>query len=287
MAIHIYARHDSDPDLQSQGMIQIRYDQAPEYNQKGFGIFWTVNEFKGARRISNLQRIRAWAVDMDTGSKAEMIESFKRGLIPSVVVETKRGFQAYWIAKDPRPEHWKAIVADRLVPFYNGDKNARDLARVLRVPGFLHLKDPSAPFLVRKVWEWPVTYSELQMATYYPSVQDVADAREVHELARSQTPMTGTFWERVWHLNCEMALERLSGHELVNGELYSFRSNSSGTKNIYVDGKATSCWIDREGRIGSLSGGGPTVFQWLTWLGVPASTSIDQIKILFPETRQT
>lgn len=60
-------------------------------------------------------------------------------------------------------------------------------------------------------------------------------------------------------------LEKLSGTSYVNGEVYDFRKNGNGTQQIIVDGKPTSCWIDSENKIGSYSGGGPSVIQWLGW----------------------
>src|SRR3954454_14282930 len=128
-----WALHDSDP--KNHPMVRIHPDQAAEYNARGYGIFQTVNEFQGPRRIQNLTRINAWAVDMDDGTKAEQLARIKRGLVPTMVIETKRGYQVYWAAKGAKPEHWNAIVAARLVPYYGADTRARDLARILRMPG--------------------------------------------------------------------------------------------------------------------------------------------------------
>ena len=41
---------------------------AIEWNRKGWGIFWTVNDFDGPRRIVNLRTFNAWAVDIDDGT---------------------------------------------------------------------------------------------------------------------------------------------------------------------------------------------------------------------------
>ncbi|MCM2323508.1 MAG: RepB family DNA primase [Oligoflexia bacterium] len=280
----MYVLHDADP--KSHPVQRIHPDQASDWNSRGFGIFQTVNEFRGPRRIANLVRINAWAVDMDAGTKPEMMARIHAGLIPTMVVETKRGYQAYWAATDAKPENWNSIVLDRLVPFYGADPNARDLARILRVPGYMHLKDPADPFMVRKVWEYPVRYTEVQMAAFYPSARKPEDeATRAHAEARRQTPVAGSFWDRVWHLDCEEALTRLSGHPYVGGEVYTFRRNASGTKNIIVNDRGTSCWIDRDGRIGSLSNGGPTIFQWLRWFHGDGKRVVAMIEEIFPECR--
>lgn len=276
-----YVIHDSDP--KAHPVRRIHPNQAQDFNAQGFGIFQTVNEFRGPRRIANLTRINAWAVDMDDGSKPQMLARLQAGLVPTMVIETKRGYQAYWAAADGKPEHWNAIVLDRLVPFYGADKNARDLARILRVPGYLHLKNPADPFLVQKLWEYPVKYTEMQMAAYYPCVRLTHEPESAKE--PRTTPAAGSFWDRVWHLNCEEALSRLSGHAFVSGETYAFSPNASGTKNILVDGKSTSCWIDRDGRIGSFSRGGPTIFQWLNWFHKNPARVVEMIQEVFPECK--
>lgn len=277
----LYRMHDAD----NRGCFPILPGEKPEDWQKsGHGIFWTVNRFRDAtRRIENLECIVSWAIDMDVGTKPDMLAKLRGSpLIPSMVIETKRGYQAYWNAKDARPEHWNAIVLERLVPFFAADPNARDIARILRVPGFLHLKDPADPFLVREVHRSPVTYSEAEMVEAFPA----AHQQTVHDEARQQAKFSGSddFWSRVYQLDSESALARLSGHEAVRGETYSFMpAGSRGNRNIFVNGKTSSCWIDKAGHIGSLSKGGPTIAQWLRWFGMSYGDAAKVIKQVFPE----
>ena len=279
----LFAMHDSDP-VRHPGARLIRPKDAPGLNAQGFGIFWTVNDFKGRRTKDRLNRINAWAVDIDVGTKAEMKAKIESApLVPTLVVETRRGYHVYWAAKDARPEHWKAIVWDRLVPYFDADKNAKDICRMLRMPGFLHLKDPTNPFMIKTVWEYRVAYTEIQIASAFSSVvTEDARRREVRAIVRHGTHGS-SFWDKVWNLNCEEALERLSGHPAVKGEVYSFRPNPSGTRNIFVNDKSTSCWIDRDNRIGSLSGGGPHIGRWLHWYGLSWSEVARVVKEVFPE----
>jgi hypothetical protein len=108
-------------------------------------------------------------------------------------------------------------------------------------------------------------------------------APERHKKAKRAAPVTGSFWDRVWNLNCEEALYRLSGTHYVSGETYSFKNNSNGSRNILVNGKGTSCWVDQEGRIGSLDDGGPTIAQWLHWFHKDYRKVAEMIKEVFPE----
>jgi hypothetical protein len=283
--------------------IAITRDEAARWNtpEQGFGIFATVNSFDGPRRKEFLTRINAWAVDMDDGTKEQQSKRLLGApLIPSLIVETKRGYQAYWIAKDGKAEHWNAIVLERLVPYFGADKNARDICRILRVPGFLHLKDPSDPFLIRVAWRHAVSYSERQIAnafTWVPDPRTVKHAedeerrtveREDRERARKHAAETGTaytetFWEAVFNLDCEEGLRRLSGHWAVGGEKYDFRRTGRGNLNIFVNGAGSPCFIDGAKRIGSPSDGGPTLAQWLRWFKHDWKTVVAVLKEIFPQ----
>lgn len=282
----LYLRmHDQDPNTHG-GALPVRLEDAPKWQAQGFGVFGTVNRFRGGiRRITHLERIEAWAIDMDAGTKAEQAAKLSGfALVPSAVVETKRGYQAYWRAKDGRPEHWNAIMVERLVPYFGADKNARDLARILRVPGFLHLKDPADPFLVREVHRWAVSYREAELIAALPPPPETVQ-REQHQAAKPRElgAHGDDLWERVYNLDCLEGLRRLSGHGAVGGEEFTFHRTARGTHNIVVDGKGTSCWVDANGRIGSLSNGGPTLFQWLKWYRNSNAECVRVLKALFPE----
>lgn len=279
----LYRMNDPEP----KGVIRVTVEEAKRWNtpERAFGIFWTVNAFRGERRIENLEAIRAWAIDIDDGTKDEQLARINKSpLIPSLVVETKRGFQVYWRAKDANPAHWNAIVLDRLVPHYGADKNARDLARILRAPNFWHLKDPADPFLVRVVWRCEAAYREADIARKYEPVTHELAQRADHEQHRREHKVYGDdFWDRVWNLDCREGLARLSGHAAVNGEVFTFRRVSNGNWNIVVNKKGTSCWVDRNGRIGSLSKGGPTLFAWLRWYGHSPARCVSVLKEIFPD----
>ena len=284
-------RMDDRPDAPSKAAIRCSLDEARAWNtpERGFGVFQTVNDFgDGPRRKDHLVRIQAWAVDMDEGTKAEMHAKLHASpLVPSLIVETKRGFQAYWCSRDGRAEHWNAIVLERLVPHFGADRNARDLCRILRVPGFLHLKDPADPFLVRKAWQHAVSYTERQMALAWPwrcaTVERVAEVRaEIAAVLQHSGASEDVFWQAVANLDCRDALERLSGSGYVNGERFTFRRVSNGNLNIFCDGRGTSCWVDASGKIGSLDKGGPFVSHWLRWYGNDWPTTICALKEIYP-----
>lgn len=279
-----YRLHDSQP---GSGMIELDPGEASTWNAQGWGVFATVQQFRGARRKENLERIRAWAIDLDGGDKAAQRERIHRcakvSLMPSSIVETKNGYHVYWYALDARPEHYR-LVLDRLVTFFGADKNARDLARVLRVPGYLHQKDPSNPFLVKHVYgpNKAQAYTEQQMLWYFPASEAEVAERKRHKRSQVEHGGGDGFWERVYNLDCIDGLERLSGHGAVGGERFTFKRCANGNQNILVDGKGTSCWVDESGRIGSKSGGGPTLYQWLRFYGTPPGECTRVLKELYP-----
>jgi hypothetical protein len=294
--MQLYRMHDA-PDA-SKAAVPVSREEANAWNtpERGMGIFWTVNTFENAvRRKEHLVRINAWAIDMDEGTKDEMAAKLRRSpLVPTAIVETKRGYQAYWAAKDGQAAHWNALVLERLVPHFGSDKNARDLCRILRAPGFLHLKDPANPFKCRTVWKHEVAYTERQLADAFAWSPNLAEHKRAHEAAkraeqakapRPSSPdagMSESLWEAIYRLNARDTLERLSGHWAVGGESYSFRQNSNGKANLFVGGKGTSCFVDENGHIGSLSGGGPTPAQWLKWYGHDWKRVIEILKEVHP-----
>ena len=288
----MYRMSDRADDIKA--AIPTTREEAKRWNtpELGFGIFATVNSFNGPRRKENLTRINAWAIDMDEGTKEKMHAKLSAFcLTPSLIVETKRGFQAYWCAADGKANHWDLIVLERLVPYFGSDPNARDLCRILRVPGFLHLKDPSDPFKVRAVWKHVVSYTERQIwqfsdIPWVPSKtrhqEHLVEARRSASTASASGP-SDTLWDAIWNLDCEEGLARLSGHWAVSGEKYTFRGTARGNMNVFVDGKSSSCFIDSSKRIGSLDGGGPTLVQWLRWFKHDWKVVIAVLKEMFPQ----
>ncbi len=295
-----YRMFDPDPN----GVFPIERHEAKEWNAKSWGVFMTLNTFDGPRRKENLIQINAWAVDMDVGTKPQQrARLLSSPLVPSMIVETKRGYQAYWIARDAKAEHWNAVVLERLVPYFGADKNARDLCRILRVPGFDHLKDPSDPFRVRVAWKHDVAYTERQIAQAFAWVPDKASQRAAHDDARRAAEVeireqskanaiaaglapTESLWDAIYALDCEEGLRRLSGHAIVNGEQYTFRRTGRGNLNIFVDGKSSPCFIDENKRIGSPSGGGPTLSAWCRWFGHSWRAVLDALFDIYPQLKQ-
>ena len=231
--------------------VRIELSQAEEYNKQKYGIFWTVNGFKGRRIKECLTNCQAWAIDMDEGTKQKQHKRIMRApLIPSLIVESKRGYQVYWYAENATAENYKNITEKRLVPYFGADMRAKDICRILRMPNFYHWKDKDDPFLVKVVYEQSIKYDEDFMLKMFP--------------VEKERKFTHSFDNSGFNEN-EEALMKLSGAVELNGEEFSLKENSNRTKQICVNGERTSSWIDKEGYIGSYERGGKTIANWIMW----------------------
>lgn len=133
------------------------------YQKRGYGIFFVVQS--GGQRKDSINKINAHFVDIDlhkSSSEDEieklkidtLIELQKFPLDPSIIVETKNGFHIYWLLnpKINDIETYTYIQKHLIGHFRYADKATIDLSRVMRIPGYLHLKDPNNPFLIKCIW---------------------------------------------------------------------------------------------------------------------------------------
>ena len=277
-----YRLYDPDPTL---GCYALGGPvEADKWAAEKWGIFWTVNQFDGPRKKENLKKILAWTVDIDLGSKNEQRELIKRYVTPSAIIETKRGYQLYFDAIDGTAENYDDIQS-RLVLAYNGDAKARDICRILRVPTYLHWKDPNDPFAIKLVHSTSKQFTEAKMKHFFPSFVPEVVSDKIKTQMREEMKFTNDqgLFDRIYAMDCEYALIKLSGTPAVAFETYAFRPASRGHKNIIVNGKGTSCFIDGAKRIGSMDKGGPTIWQWLYWYQKDHSAVYRTIKEVFPE----
>lgn len=157
----------------------------------GYGIFFTVNGFTGGKRTSEtLTNINGFFCDIDYPDKvnktAESIRLYKQdilmemvadGLVPTYIVETKNGFHVYWMLPEPiflntlNEEQQNRLrilyrdIEEAILKRFDGDPGAKDVARVLRVPGTIHQKNPQDPFEVKLTHSVPdnvYKFSEVQ-----------------------------------------------------------------------------------------------------------------------------
>lgn len=232
-----------------------------ELNNRGAGIFFTPNQFKGRRKKEECLGVNAWICESDDLTKEEQWQRLLRcPLPPSVIVETAKSYHCYWLAKDGTTGNYGRIVRG-LVQYFAGDSGCTDVSRVLRIPGFYHNK--KEPFMVKVLSEnWNMKYSEQEMMETYPY-----EERRAVPIIHKPIVEGLDFWQAAGRLDNKTLLTRLSGSILVNGEQITFRSRSSGGEYIDINGKGADCWLDPQGMIGSGKGACPTYIQWLEYYG--------------------
>jgi putative DNA primase/helicase len=116
-------------------------------NRQGLGVFVTINETDGrGRKTENVIRVRAVFVDLD-GSPLEPAQECE--LPPHIIVESSPGrFHAYWLV-DGLPLDEFSTIQKCIASLLHGDPHVHDLPRVMRLPGFFHLK--GEPFRTRLI----------------------------------------------------------------------------------------------------------------------------------------
>jgi primase-like protein/D5-like protein/DNA primase RepB-like protein len=153
---------DDDADRKSpalariiHGTLQERSSQLAELNERGAGVFVTINrtDLKGRKR-ENVIAVRAAFVDFD-GAPIDPIVSDTELPQPHILNETSFGrWHAYWLTNDLALDQFTS-VQKALIDRFKSDPSVHDLPRVMRLPGFIHHKlkagIASPPFMSRIV----------------------------------------------------------------------------------------------------------------------------------------
>jgi hypothetical protein len=158
------------------GTLAEHWDELVKLNERGAGIYVTVNETDGkGRKKTNIVRVRAPFVDLD-GSPIEPVNSAE--VKPHIVVESSSSrFHAYWRFTGEIPLKDFEPLQKALAARFGGDSSVHDPSRVMRLPGFIHRK--SEPFPSHIV---AINGSELHpAATLLKAFQPVEEKREQRE----------------------------------------------------------------------------------------------------------
>ena len=269
--------------------IQIGKSNAKEYNEKGYGIFHTVNCFGERRRTEETTKLSSFYVDLDEGTKDQQMAMIKQCPTPSLVVESRNGFHVYWAIRnnmikdhgfEDAIENYK-LIQEMIVEVLNGDQKAKDVPRLLRTPNYYHHK--GEPYLVKDILSTNRAYTCRDMFEIFkPHYQPKAKIKIEKPINFSTSTMASSdnFWNSVNKIPSDEALARFSGTKYVNKEVFSLRANSNGTRQIIVNGKATGSWIDEAGLIGN---GGPTIANWLKYYLNDMGLVANAIKEVYPE----
>ena len=232
-----------------------------------YGIYFSVNPMKnGERNKESVTKIQTWICDIDDGTKEEQLELINNApLKPSLVVESVHWFHLYYLADNQLTEEQFAEGNLGLKEYYNGDiKVCKDIARVLRIPWFYHMKGEPVMVEWRNDLSSLAVYSFEEMQKAFPKKEEVRAPVVITPFEKKWSG-SDSYWERVNQLDTRQMLLELSWTRWLNGEIIDLKRNSDGTEQIRVNRKSTSCWIDKQWMIGSYDGGGPTWIQRVEW----------------------
>ena len=140
----------------------------------GAGAYVTINktDLKG-RKATNIEQPRALYADADGEEQTRRCISQLAacGCSPSTIVKSGRGYHFYFFTDVPRDQF--SMLQKQLIDKLGTDPAVHDLPRVMRLPGTLHLKDPTNPKPVQLLnkpgafvqrWQLPDLVSKLGLS---------------------------------------------------------------------------------------------------------------------------
>ncbi len=149
--------HDSDKSGSGKKLARsfyATYDDAintlNNAQQQGCGVYVTVNETDGnGRSTNNIKQVRACFIDGDNQTLPS-----EWGCYPHIIVaRNPLHWHAYWLIEESTDfESWRRLQYS-LALYYGVKDRLHDLPRVMRAPGFNHLKNPNSPE------EYKITYN--------------------------------------------------------------------------------------------------------------------------------
>ncbi len=223
------------------GDLEAVAERLTRLNQMGAGVFVTVNATDGRGRAkSNITAIRALWQEADRGDEPEL------PVAPHLDVESSPGRHHRYLLVDGMPLDEFEAAQQIMVDHYGSDPAAKDRARVLRLPGFWHVKDPRRPHQVlvvktsgAKPWAWDRLKTLLPAAL--PRAAQAADElgewdgevpswpRNRDEIESALGVLDPDMGYEKW-LQVGMALHRESGGDAAALDLWDTWSAGSGSK---------------------------------------------------------
>ena len=145
-------------------------------NELGAGIYVMLNQGDGwGRKAENVIRVRAVFVDLDGAPLQPVLDA---RLKPHLIIETSPGrFQVFWFVADCRLDQFTGIQK-ALAARFGGDPAVIDLPRVVRMPGFWHMKGkPQLSRLLCEHFAPPYRLADIVAGLGLKTTQPAAPAR--------------------------------------------------------------------------------------------------------------
>jgi len=150
----------------------------PDWKRVYFPVHPGARAIFGSKRggIGNVEAVNCLFADFD-GDKVEILKRVNQlPTKPSVLVDSGGGIHAYWLLTDTVQTRAKGLrdvmiqLQARWVAFVGADEGAKDLARVLRLPGTMnHKYDPPRPVIFVEA-DFTRTFTLEELAALLPAV---------------------------------------------------------------------------------------------------------------------
>jgi len=172
-------------------------------NRLGDDVYFIVNS--GGTTNDDIAKINSVFIDWDVGRDAEgwylplaVVEERKKAfrewlarfpLKPTFIVETRNGYQVYWLISDCNKDEFVEIQK-RLIAYFGSDKKVCNPNRVMRLPGYYWHKRKSGypPFFVRVVEFDNLKYAASTLLEQLPPCSE--PSKKQTSKGRRSTPST-------------------------------------------------------------------------------------------------
>ena len=171
------------------GTLEQRAQELANLNARGAGVFVAINETKGpSRKAADVTRVRAVFADFDDETR-DNLSAINAALLPHIIVESSPGkHHAYWLTGDLPLDSFRDMQT-RLIEHFGSDKSVKDLSRVMRLPGFVHGKNPAEQFTTRLIkCCGALPYTAEQLAEAFPIKEGHKTTPERPESSARATP---------------------------------------------------------------------------------------------------
>lgn len=319
----LVARFDGQADIQAETILSREKTTKEDFlelkkrNEAGYGVYFTPNAVKEKRAggkthmLDNFWYVNACYIDIDIEEtklayfpeefdlrkkKKEAIagELFFAPLQPSLVIETRNGFQAYWFTNTDLTrfkliqrgiyEHFEKIGADQ---------STLKEVQLMRVPGFLHNKE-KIKCSIRQ--ELSRTYEDGSYWFYQPGELQAAFPAKIKPKLIAQNYFktqvyeqsslfknTQDIFQKVLKMPILSVIQKINGSRLTGGETLDFGQERNGKMNIIIKGKVTPNWVDLNHNMifSNTENGFCNIVHFAKWYGLEKYEIAQELKKIF------
>lgn len=281
-----------------------------DMNKRGYGVYFTPNSVvakDGSHALENFEAINACYTDIDIeetkvicgaadmalrNQRKEQIagEMWMAPIQPSLVVETRNGYQCYWFT-NCELEEFKKIQQGIFEHFEHvgADASAKKEVQLMRVPGFLHNKEPFQIIIRKELCSWNSDgslkyYNSQELAQAFP-VRTAAKQVDYPNLKSTEAGMfKHDIFRRVRAMPVLEVMQRINGTVLTGNEVFDFAPGKNGKIKLLKDGRIIPVWIDTEKNMifSNTEKGFCTIFSFCRWYNLQPREIAAELKKIFP-----